>query len=111
MTDEPDQLLDPATVMASLAGLLIRRLRVLQSPHEDVITLQTHYTMALWAVAKFLTAAGEKDVAERFDELAAAISGLQRGIVTDPVRPAAIGGRAPDGLTKSLLRGDVVLGL
>jgi hypothetical protein len=111
MTDKPDQLLDPATVMASLAGLLVQRLRVLLSPHDDVITLQSHYAMALWAVARFLTAAGEKDVADRFDELADAIFGLQRGIITDPVRPAAIGGRGPDGSTKWLLRGDVVLGL
>jgi hypothetical protein len=113
MTDEPD----PAQVMADLEALTVNLRIVFRAPErsgaDHVVALQTRYVVALADnIAKFLRRSGVgNDVAERFDELAAAIDGLQRGIITDPVRPAAIGGRAPDGLTKSLLRGDVVLGL
>jgi hypothetical protein len=111
MTDKPDQLLDPAVVMASLAALLIERLRVLQSPHDDEITLQSHYAMALGAVAKFLTAVGEGDLALKFIGLADAIVQLRNGTVADVVRRKPAGRHGPDGNLRWGMRAEVDKGL
>jgi hypothetical protein len=111
MTDEPDQMSDPAVVMASLAALLIERLRVLQSPHDDVITLQSHYAVALWAVAKFLDKAGEKDLALKIIVLEDALVQLRHGTVADVVRPTSADTRGPDGILLWSQRHEVVKGL
>jgi hypothetical protein len=108
VTDETKP--DPAAVIANLETLT-HRLRILfrapaKAGHDDPVTLQARYTAALVTIAKFLEHYGVgKDIANRITELAAAISGLERGIVTDPVRPAMGGGRSSDGLAAWLLRG------
>jgi hypothetical protein len=110
MTDEPDQLPDPTAVMANRA-VLIQRLRVLLLPHDDVITLQSQYVVALGAVAKFLAAEGEKDLALKIIGLADAIGQLRNGTVADVVRPTLAGGRGPDGIVVWSLRAEVDKGL
>jgi hypothetical protein len=110
MKDKPD----PTVVMAALEAMTHDLHMIFRAPEKPganrVTVLQARYATALAnSVVRFLrdTGVGD-DVAQRFAELAAAIHQLQYGIITDPVRPAKIDGRAPDGLTVGLLRADVV---
>jgi hypothetical protein len=113
MNDKPD----PTVVMAALEAMTHDLRMIFRAPEKPgvnrVTVLQARYAAALANnVVRFLrdTGVGD-DIAQRFAELAAAIHGLRLGIITDPVRPAEIDGRGPDGLTAWLLRGDVFLGL
>jgi hypothetical protein len=107
MTDEPNQLPKAAAV-----AVLIERLRVLLSPHDDdVIKLQSQFVVALGSVAKFLAGEGRKDLALKFIGLADAIGQLKNGIVADVVRPTPGVGRGPDGIVVWSLRHEVVKGL
>jgi hypothetical protein len=117
MTDKPDQMPNPAAVMANRA-VLIRNLRFfLLSPnkkkagHDNITTLQSRYVAALGEVAHFLTAVGEEDLALKFIGLADAIGQLKNGTVADVVRPTPAGGRGPDGIVPWSLRHEVVIGL
>jgi hypothetical protein len=104
-------------VMAALEAMTRGLHFVFRTPEKPgvnhVTAVQARYALALADnVAKFMRDAGVgDDIAQRFEELATAILGLRRGIVTDPVRAAEIGGRSSDGLTAWLLRADIVLGL
>ena len=97
MTDEPEQMPNPAAVMRNREELIHQLRRWLLSPNkaggpDDIITLQARYVAALGEVETFLRAAGEDDLALKFVGLAGAIGELRNGTVADVVRSAAAGG-------------------
>jgi hypothetical protein len=116
MTDEPDQMPNPAAVMANRAALIQNLRRWLLSPNkagleEDIIILQSRYVAAVGEFAHFLTAAGEEDLALKIMVLEDALRSLRYGTTEALLEPAQGVGRGPDGMVRWSLREDVDIGL
>ena len=107
MTTKPD----PAAVIANLEVLTNKLRDIFEGNAEHAIAIQKRFVDAQMAISNFLKQSGvEEDIAHKFAELAAAVSGLRWGTVANFLRPAAVGGRGPDGLAVWTCRTYVVIG-